>query len=56
MKIGTDIVNIQRIKSMIDKYGIKFQQRFLTEGEIDSSRRVESLAGLWAAKERNNFV
>ncbi len=51
MKIGTDIVNIQRIKSMIDKYGIKFQQRFLTEGEIDSSRRVESLAGLWAAKE-----
>jgi holo-[acyl-carrier protein] synthase len=51
MKIGTDIVQIERIKTMIDKYGIKFQQRFLTDSEIDASRKVESLAGLWAAKE-----
>jgi holo-[acyl-carrier protein] synthase len=36
---------------MIDKYGIKFQERFLTESEIDESRKVESIAGLWAAKE-----
>ena len=51
MKIGTDIVQIERIKTMIDKYGMKFQQRFLTDREIDESRKVESLAGLWAAKE-----
>lgn len=51
MKIGTDIVSIERIKSMTDKYGVKFQERFLTPEETDPSRRVESLAGLWAAKE-----
>ena len=51
MKIGTDIVQIERIRSMVDKYGVKFQQRFLGESEIETSRKVESLAGLWAAKE-----
>ena len=51
MKIGTDIVQIERIRNMTEKYGVKFQQRFLGESEIDTSRKVESLAGLWAAKE-----
>ncbi|MFT7879200.1 MAG: holo-ACP synthase [Sulfurimonas sp.] len=51
MKIGTDIIQIERVEKMIEKYGIKFQERFLTESEIDESRKVESIAGLWAAKE-----
>ena len=51
MKIGTDIIQIERVRKMIDKYGMKFQERFLTDSEIDESRKVESIAGLWAAKE-----
>jgi len=51
MKIGTDIIQIERIRRMIEKYGVKFQERFLTDAEIDASRKVESIAGLWAAKE-----
>ncbi|MDM5272049.1 holo-ACP synthase [Sulfurovum sp. zt1-1] len=51
MKIGTDIIQIERVRKMVEKYGIKFQERFLTDSEIDESRKVESIAGLWAAKE-----
>ena len=51
MKIGTDIIQIERIRKLEDKYGVKFQQRFLNDSEIDVSRKIESLAGLWAAKE-----
>ncbi|MFT7823134.1 MAG: holo-ACP synthase [Sulfurimonas sp.] len=51
MKIGTDIIQIERIRRMREKYGNKFQERFLTGNELDASRKVESLAGLWAAKE-----
>ncbi|HEO98254.1 MAG: holo-ACP synthase [Campylobacterales bacterium] len=51
MKIGTDIIQIERVRKMIEKYGVKFQERFLSDSEIDTSRRVESVAGLWAAKE-----
>lgn len=51
MKIGTDIIQIERIRKMTEKYGVKFQERFLTHSEIDESRKIESIAGLWAAKE-----
>jgi len=51
MKIGTDIIQIERIRKMTEKYGVKFQERFLTDTEIDESRKAESIAGLWAAKE-----
>ena len=51
MKIGTDIIQIERIRNMTEKYGLKFQQRFLTDTEIDTVKKAESLAGIWAAKE-----
>lgn len=51
MKIGTDIIQINRIEKLIEKYGIKFKQRFLVTQEIDTVTRIESLAGHWAAKE-----
>jgi len=52
MKIGTDIIRIERIETLLTKYGMKFTQRFLSSKEISMSReKVESIAGLWAAKE-----
>jgi holo-[acyl-carrier protein] synthase len=51
MKIGTDIIQIDRIEKLVKKYGIKFKQRFLSKKEIAAARRIETIAGLWAAKE-----
>jgi len=51
MKIGTDIIQIQRIEKLVQRYGVKFKQRFLSSKEISVARRVETVAGFWAAKE-----
>ena len=51
MKIGTDITQIRRIEMLIEKYGETFKEKFLTSQEIKNTKKVESLAGLWAAKE-----
>jgi holo-[acyl-carrier protein] synthase len=51
MKIGTDIIKINRIEKLIEKYGDKFKQRYLSSKEISMARKIETLAGLWAAKE-----
>jgi len=51
MQIGTDIINIQRIEKSIVKFGEKFKERFLTPQEIENTKKLESIAGLWAAKE-----
>jgi len=51
MKIGTDIIHIKRIETLIEKYGDTFKQRFLLENEIKSLKKIESIAGYWAAKE-----
>lgn len=51
MNIGTDIVHIERIDSLVHKYGSRFKTRFLSDKEIKASRKIESVAGLWAAKE-----
>lgn len=51
MKIGTDIINISRIEKSLEKFGDKFKTRFLVEEEIQRAKRIESIAGLWAAKE-----
>jgi len=51
MKIGTDIVHIERIAASVDKFGDKFKERFLSPDEISSAKKIESLAGMWAAKE-----
>lgn len=47
--IGIDITPIERISAMQDKYGDKFLDKLLAEGEQGGS--VQTLAGLWAAKE-----
>jgi len=51
MKIGTDITNISRIEKSIEKFGEKFKEKFLNPIEIDRAKKIESIAGLWAAKE-----
>ncbi len=51
MKVGTDITVVSRIERSINKFGDKFLSKFLNEEEQRLSRRVESIAGYWAAKE-----
>jgi len=51
MKVGTDIIRIERIDKLVKRYGIKFKQRYLSEKEIAMTHKIETLAGLWAAKE-----
>ena len=51
MKIGTDITQISRIEKSLNRFGDKFKEKFLTPEEIQRVSSVESLAGLWAAKE-----
>ena len=51
MKIGTDITVVSRIENSINKFGDKFLSKFLSEEEQKRTKRVESIAGYWAAKE-----
>ncbi len=55
MKIGIDIVNIDRIKKLYEKYGEKFLKKVFTDEEIKYSFErknfINHLAGRFAAKE-----
>ena len=61
IKIGTDICQINRVKSIYKKFGKRFLQRVLTENEIKyvaSNRKhvINRLAGRYAAKEAASKV
>lgn len=53
--IGTDIVEIERIRKMIERHGDHFLQRCYTTSEIEYSTKHRDsavrFAGRWAAKE-----
>lgn len=53
--IGTDIVEIERIRRMIERHGDHFLQRCFTPIEIEYAQRHRDsavrFAGRWAAKE-----
>jgi holo-[acyl-carrier-protein] synthase len=53
--IGTDIVEIERIKQALGRHSERFLQRLLTDSEQlyweERGSRAETLAGFWAAKE-----
>jgi holo-[acyl-carrier protein] synthase len=51
LQVGTDIVQISRIEKSLKKFGEHFKKKYLTESEIENIENIESLAGLWAAKE-----
>jgi holo-[acyl-carrier protein] synthase len=49
---GVDIIDIPRIKQVLDRYGQRFLNRIFTPGEIEYCRgRAPNLAGRFAAKE-----
>ena len=53
--IGTDIVEIERIREMIARHGDHFLNRCFTPNEIEYAQRhrdsAERFSGRWAAKE-----
>ena len=53
--IGTDLVNIDRVRKVLDRFGDRFEKRVFSELEIHRSRRKydpsSSYAKRWAAKE-----
>ncbi len=49
--IGIDLVRIERIGKMIDRYGTKALDRFLHKSEIALVKHHRTAAGFWAAKE-----
>jgi len=51
MQIGTDIIKIDRLDGSLEKFGDKFKEKFLTKIEIENTKSIESIAGLWASKE-----
>ena len=48
-KIGTDIIRISRIEKSLEKSS--FKESVFTENEIAYSKRSETFAGIFAAKE-----
>ncbi len=51
MMIGIDIVSINRIEKLIQKFGQKALKRFLNENELKYIKSSQNAAGFWAAKE-----
>tara|TARA_B100000029_G_scaffold160203_2_gene155988 strand:- start:337 stop:708 length:372 start_codon:yes stop_codon:yes gene_type:complete len=52
LSTGVDIIEIPRIKQVLDRYGQRFLKRVFTPQEIDYCRgRASNLAGRFAAKE-----
>ena len=53
--IGTDFVNIERIRKVLDRFGERFEKRVFSDLEIQRSRSKydspSSYAKRWAAKE-----
>lgn len=53
--IGTDLANIERIQSTLDRFGDRFRTRVFTERELAKAARRKDEAGTlakrWAAKE-----
>ena len=53
--IGTDLVNIERIRTVLDRFGDRFEKRVFSDLEIERSRKKydpsSSYAKRWAAKE-----
>jgi holo-[acyl-carrier protein] synthase len=51
-EIGVDLVDIERIVGVLDRFPERFVRRVLTDAEAAYCRgRIERIAGRWAAKE-----
>ena len=49
--VGIDITVISRIEKMMEKFGDKSLNKFLSKKEIKLARKPSTVAGFWAAKE-----
>lgn len=53
--LGVDLVKIERIEKLLDKFGEKFLKRIFNEEEIvyitNKGMKVETVAGMYASKE-----
>jgi len=51
-ELGIDIIDIDRIRATLERFGTRFARRVLTDAEAAYVRgRPETMAGRWAAKE-----
>ncbi len=51
-ELGIDIINVERIRAALARFGSRFTHRILTDAERAYARdRPETVAGRWAAKE-----
>jgi len=48
--IGTDLVHIPRIQTLLDKHGDKIAARILSDSEFDSFQQVKNQAGFLAKR------
>jgi holo-[acyl-carrier protein] synthase len=52
LAVGTDLVQIDRVAALVQRYGDRFTGRVFTDQELaDCGGMVASLAARWAAKE-----
>ena len=49
--IGIDLIRLERMKTLIEKYDKKFLVKFLNEDEILLVKNYRTASGFWAAKE-----
>lgn len=49
--IGIDIIAIDRVSKLLNRYGQKFLEKFLDTNEINIAKNEASIAGFFAAKE-----
>lgn len=49
--IGIDLVKVDRIKQLMERYGNKALQRFLLPSEMELIKNHKTAAGFWAVKE-----
>ena len=49
--IGIDLIKIERMKRLIEKYDAQFLKKFLSEDEIVLVKNYRTASGFWAAKE-----
>ena len=51
IKVGCDLVSLKRFKKSVEKNGTKFLEKIFCPQELLNSNKLESLAGIFAAKE-----
>jgi len=51
LKVGIDIASIARIEKMMERFGAKALEKFLSPKEIFLVKNASTAAGFWAAKE-----